>query len=92
MVKKPTLSTTAQTQAWAGRPDELSRIISLPRKPGRGGRPAAEAAPKIIIKPSSTGSRTAAAGRSLSSASPRWAAISSTSRNRPAITTVLCSV
>ena len=92
MVKKPTLSTTVQTQACAGRPELLSKIMSLPKKPGKGGKPAADAAPNSSIRPSSTGSRTATAGRSLSKAWPRCAAISSTSKNRPAITMVLCRV
>ena len=92
MAAKPTHNTTVQTHGWADRPEAASSTISLPRKPGRGGSPAADAAPNSNISPSSMGSRTDTAGVSLSAAAPRCAATSSTSKNSAAITTVLCSM
>lgn len=68
---------------------EASSISSLPMKPGKGGKPAAEAAASSIKVPSKAGCATGAAGTSRSAASPRCEATSSDNRNSPATTSVL---
>jgi hypothetical protein len=91
-VKNPTVSTTVHTQACGGVAAAPCKIMTLPRKPGNGGSPAADAAPSISITPSNTGSRTDGAGCRRSPVAPRCAAINSTSKNSPATTSVLCSM
>ncbi len=88
-VRKPAPRITDQMapcQAW---PLEASSISSLPMKPGKGGKPAAEAAASSIKVPSNAGCATGAAGTSRSAASPRCEATSSDSKNNPATTSVL---
>ena len=53
--------------------------------------PATDAAASNSIRPSSTGCATGLAGASSSATSPRCAATSSTSKNKPATTRVLCA-
>ena len=91
MDRKPTANTTDHTQACMGLSQEAFSSMTLPRKPGKGGRPATDAAASNSIRPSSTGCATGLAGASSSATSPRCAATSSTSKNKPATTRVLCA-
>ena len=90
-VKKPTTSTTTHSATEAPCPQAACSSITLPMKPGSGGRPAALAAASSSSRPSSTGWATADAGSSRPPASPRCAPTSSASKNSPATTSVLFS-
>ena len=88
-VKKPAPNTTDQTQTCAELLLALCKIISLPKKPGSGGKPATDAAASKVSRPSVIGCATGMAGSSLSLASPRCDAMSSTSKKSAATTSVL---